>query len=323
MISVIIPVGPLDLHIEKCLEALYTSSKSSLQVIVVFDGWNKHLPEPPNGWDLQSFSVTKRGPAACRNFGAHKSRNKYICFLDSDVEIHKGALENGCYFIESQNINGVIGSYDDSPQDESTVSKFRNLLHHFHHQQNHQQKGVFWGAFTIIERSAFNQVEGFDENYTKPSIEDIELGYRLHAEGFTVVINSELLIKHKKKWTFPNMIYTDTYLRAKPWTILLNNLKLWDNSILNTNKKEKASALLSLSIITFSILSLVNLIFITFVILAFSIFIALQYKLYAFFKNKFPVYKLPFIFILHITYFLSAIAGYTLGTLQIFTPEAR
>ena len=314
--SVIIPVGSKDKHIEYCLEAIYRSSKIPLQVIIVLDGWQREFKDPPKKWNLIVHSAKKSGPATCRNIGAQYSTAQFICFIDSDVEIHENIIESGIDFILSQNITGVIGSYDDCPHAKGVITEFRNLLHHYHHQKNDKQKGVFWGAFTIVDRLKFNNIGGFNEKYSKPSIEDIELGYRFYFEGHDIQINQNLQLKHRKRWTFKTMVYTDIYLRAKPWTSLLNQKRNWSKSGLNTNKKEKLSAFFSMALFISVGLSFYYTYSIFIALICLLIIVHLQQSLYSFFKKKFPFYKLPLIIALHQVYYLSAIAGFTLGTLS-------
>jgi len=62
---------------------------------------------------------------------------------------------------------------------------------------------------------------GFDEGYGRPAIEDIELGYRLSADGHKILLDHALEVKHLKRWTFLNLVRTDVFDRAIPWTELI------------------------------------------------------------------------------------------------------
>ena len=55
-------------------------------------------------------------------------------------------------------------------------------------------------------RDAFLAANGFDvERYKHPSIEDIELGYRLIRAGGSVRLNSDVQCTHLKVWRFGNL----------------------------------------------------------------------------------------------------------------------
>jgi hypothetical protein len=63
---------------------------------------------------------------------------------------------------------------------------------------------------------------GFDEErFFHPSIEDIELGYRLRNAGFTILLDKSLQGKHLKHWNLFSLLRTDISRRAIPWTRLI------------------------------------------------------------------------------------------------------
>jgi hypothetical protein len=64
-------------------------------------------------------------------------------------------------------------------------------------------------------------VGGFGSEFTRPSIEDIELGYRLLGAGYRIRLEKSLEVKHLKRWTLRSMLSSDIFDRALPWTRLL------------------------------------------------------------------------------------------------------
>jgi hypothetical protein len=63
---------------------------------------------------------------------------------------------------------------------------------------------------------------GFDaERYPWPSIEDIELGYRLRAAGGRIRLAKEVQVRHLKRWTLGDLVRTDLFRRGIPWSELL------------------------------------------------------------------------------------------------------
>jgi GT2 family glycosyltransferase len=68
----------------------------------------------------------------------------------------------------------------------------------------------------------FQEVGGFDgKRFPRPSIEDIELGYRLRRAGYRVLLDKTLQGKHLKRWTLRSVIWTDITRRAIPWSRLI------------------------------------------------------------------------------------------------------
>lgn len=67
----------------------------------------------------------------------------------------------------------------------------------------------------------FLALEGFDERYRIPSVEDIELGYRLTRAGYRIRLCKKLQVKHLKAWNVSSLLKTDFCARALPWTALI------------------------------------------------------------------------------------------------------
>jgi len=124
-------------------------------------------------------------------------------------------------FVAGPGVDAIIGSYDDSPEQQDVLSMYRNLMHRYVHQQGCKEASTFWSGCGAIRRKSFLEHNGFDESYGRPAIEDIELGYRLVAAGQRIVLDRELEVKHLKRWTFVNLIKTDIFDRGVPWTELI------------------------------------------------------------------------------------------------------
>jgi hypothetical protein len=119
-------------------------------------------------------------------------------------------------------VAAVFGSYDASPRATGVVSRYRNLLHHFVHQNGSSEATTFWAGCGAIRRSIFESVGGFDDRrYPRPSIEDIELGYRLRWAGYRIFLDKGLQGKHLKRWTLRSVVLTDVRNRAVPWARLI------------------------------------------------------------------------------------------------------
>ena len=162
------------------------------------------------------------GPGTARNRGAAKAVSEVVLFLDADVLVHPDTLTRAAaHFERADGPDAVIGSYDDTPTSRSVVSLYRNLLHHYVHQSSSEEATTFWGGCGAIRREIFDAVGGFDESYSVPSIEDIELGYRLTDAGFRIRLDKGLQVTHSKRWTLRGVVVTDVTRRAVPWARLL------------------------------------------------------------------------------------------------------
>jgi len=125
-------------------------------------------------------------------------------------------------FAKDSELAAVFGSYDDSPAAQNFLSQYKNLLHHFVHQHASSQACTFWGGCGAIRKDVFHKVGGFDqERYPKPSIEDIELGCRMHSLGYRIFLDKQVQAKHLKEWRFASLLRADILYRAVPWTELM------------------------------------------------------------------------------------------------------
>jgi len=116
----------------------------------------------------------------------------------------------------------VFGSYDNQPDGQQLLSKYKNLTHRYHHQHAKTDAKTFWAGCGALRKDAFLAVGGFDiDTYKVPSIEDIELGYRITGAGGRILVEPNLLGKHLKIWTMGNIIHTDIFRRAMPWARLM------------------------------------------------------------------------------------------------------
>ena len=162
------------------------------------------------------------GPGRARNRGAEKASGDILLFVDSDVETPPDLIAKVVeVFTDRPDLAAAIGSYDDAPGDPGFLSQYRNLLHHFVHQNGRESASTFWAGCGAIRRPVFFDANGFDESYTEPSIEDIELGARLVRAGHPIRLVKDFQVKHLKTWRLGNMLSTDLWRRAVPWTELM------------------------------------------------------------------------------------------------------
>jgi glycosyltransferase involved in cell wall biosynthesis len=183
------------------------------------------------------------GPARARNLGVTRSQGDVLLFLDADVMVHADTLAQiERHFTEHPEIAALFGSYDDYPPHRNWISLYKNLQHHFVHHHSQVEASSFWTGVGAIRREVFLHLGGFASSYSRPSIEDIELGVRLKAAGYRIHLCPDIQVTHLKRWNLYSLLRTDIFDRAIPWArLIFSSARL--PADLNLDWKSRMSAL--------------------------------------------------------------------------------
>ncbi len=252
-ISVIIPVYNGGDDLRRCLEALAASNRMPNEIIVVDDASTDGSGDLARqyGAQLVSLDGLPRGPAFARNRGAEIAQGDVLVFIDADVVVHTDTLTLiEQYLTPNSEIAALFGSYDDDPPARGLVTRYKNLLHHYVHQQGRREASTFWAGCGAVRREVFAALGGFDENYARPAIEDIELGVRLRRAGYRIWLCPDVQVAHLKHWTFASLLRADIFSRAIPWTRLIFR----DGQLpadLNLDRNSRLSALAAWALLMF------------------------------------------------------------------------
>ena len=186
-----------------------------------------------------------QGPAAARTIAAQTASGELLFFVDSDVVVRENALGRlASVFAGDETVGAAFGAYDEEPADAGFFSQSKNLAHSFIHQRSSREATTFWAGLGAVRRHVFEAVGGFDPRFALPSVEDIDLGYRMRAAGFRIVLEPSAQGTHLKRWTFWSSIVTDIRDRGVPWTQLLNRYRAMRND-LNLTHKYRIAVVLS------------------------------------------------------------------------------
>jgi cellulose synthase/poly-beta-1,6-N-acetylglucosamine synthase-like glycosyltransferase len=185
------------------------------------------------------------GPGAARNEAARVAEGNILWFVDADVIIHDDAARYMHEGFAEPGVVAVFGSYDDRPPAQNFLSQYKNLVHHFYHHRGRREASTFWAGCGAVRKDAFLAVGGFDiERYKRPSIEDIELGYRLREAGGKILLFPELQSTHLKVWRLLNLLHTEVFCRAIPWSrLMIEQTGVVDD--LNVSSMERVRAVLA------------------------------------------------------------------------------
>ncbi len=260
-ISVIIPVHNGGETFRQCLAALNQTLYDQWECLVVDDNSTDGSAVVAQQYGARVIGGWQKrlGPAQARNVGAQMARGDVLFFLDADVMVQPGTVGHVAATMQAESqIAACYGSYDDEPAATNFLSRYRTMQHFYFHQHSNVEAATFRSSVGAIRRDIFLALGGFNAPaFPRPGIEDIELGYRLHAAGYEIRLEKLLLVKHLKRWSWRDMVVTDIRDRAIPWTQLILQDKFVPND-LNLQRSQRLSTavailgLLALLLVLFS-----------------------------------------------------------------------
>lgn len=222
-IAIIIPVCNAAPLLRQTLMALRRSDRLPDELIVVDDASTDNSAGVALELGAHVLKMqTNSGPAACRNLAVLHTKSDILVFLDADTCVHNDTVSRMEAFLYADpSLSAIIGAYDDAPSDSGLCSQYRNLAHCYIHRSSQWKALTFWSGCGAVRRSVFLEVGGFNESYSKPGIEDIELGYRITDSGCRILLEPSVMVTHTKRWTIPSVVSTDIRNRGIPWMLLL------------------------------------------------------------------------------------------------------
>jgi len=318
-VSVIVPVYRWDARFARCLECVSELEPSAFEVLVAVDGGDEKAVRASRDAGFRTVPLaTRRGPAFARNEAARLATGEVLFFLDADVAVRPDAVSRVANQLSSDSdLAAVIGSYDDDPAEQNFLSQYKNLQHHWVHQTSAPESGTFWGACGAIRRSVFLELGGFDERYTVPCIEDIELGVRAVRQGHSIRLDKHLQVKHLKSWDVGSLISSDFACRAVPWTELIWRTGQMPNA-LNLKWSGRLSVVLALSCACCAALSSFWPPAAVLAAMAFFAIVVLNRDLYEFFLEKRGATFFVGAVSWHLIHFLYSGFGFACGTVRHF-----
>lgn len=240
-IAVVVPVGGAAPEWRRSATSLSRLDPAPGELVVVIDGPDGERAAAAAEIGARIVELAERGgPARARNHGVRATSAGVVLFVDADVEVPPDLVGRTAHLFNLHgDVAALFGSYDEAPSDPGLLSRYRNLLHHFVHQRAREAASTFWAGCGAIRRAAFDDVGGFNERYSQPSIEDIELGGRLVRAGHAIRLVRSLQVKHLKGWRLREMLATDLWRRAVPWTTLMLRTGMIDD--LNVTWRSRVS----------------------------------------------------------------------------------
>lgn len=248
-ISVIMPAYNAAHYLERSLPPLISMrERGEIEEVLVVDDCSTESSNIETAERLGATVIKmprNGGPGAARNYAATIARGDVLWLVDADVIAHEtGAALIKRAFLDP-NVAAVFGSYDRNPPAGNFASQYKNLVHRYYHQRGREESDSFWSGCGAIRKRVYEDLGGFDgARYGRPSIEDIEFGFRMRKAGWKIRLAPDLLGTHLKCWTLKEVIRTDIFQRAVPWSYLILTGQGMNND-LNVSNAERFKAVVA------------------------------------------------------------------------------
>jgi GT2 family glycosyltransferase len=201
-LSVIVPVHNGGALLDETLSAIVASNltRESYEVIVVDDASadDSATAGARHADTLVRLAGRPRGPAYARNRGAEQARGETLAFVDADVRMHRDTLSNLLASLADDSGLAAVGaSNDGSGADGGFAAQYWNALQQYGAQRYGGLGMLFSAACGAVRRTAMVSVGMFNEwVFRSSSLEDLELGQRMHRVGQRVLLRPDVTVSH-------------------------------------------------------------------------------------------------------------------------------
>jgi glycosyltransferase involved in cell wall biosynthesis len=209
LISVIIPVYNAQDTLALCLDCLYQSNYPNFEVILVDDCSSDVSREIARNYPVKLISMPRNmGAAPARNRGVQAARGSILLFMDSDILVEQDSLALVAEDLQDKEISGVVGLLSPKLKFTNFASNYKNLYMHYTYSMLPRTVSVFYTSFAAVRKQVFEECGGFDDNYRQATIEDIEVGERITARGYKLIIDKRLQVEHVRHYHFSGLLKT-------------------------------------------------------------------------------------------------------------------
>lgn len=208
-------------YTKRCLESIlkYTR-RSSYELIIIDNGSSDGSVEYLRSMAAQYAQIrlienaANRGFAAGNNQGAAAARGRYLLFLNNDVLVSNGWLEELVKGLEADERIGAVGpmtnrisgrqSYTRIPYRENDVKGFHKFAGYVRQVKANAitPRRRLAGFALLMTKKLFEELGGFDESYGTGNFEDDDLCLRIREKGYLLMVNEGVYIHHFGSRTF-------------------------------------------------------------------------------------------------------------------------
>lgn len=189
--------------IGKLLDSIKKQSFKNIEVILVDNNSTDQTIDIAKKY--QSIKIYAFGPerSAQRNYGAKKSRGKYLFFLDADMELSPDVVKDCVEVFEKGKLSGVV------IPEQSIATNFWGMVKAFERSFYGEKGDPITDAARFFLRQVFFKVGGYDESITGP--EDWDLPDRIREAGYKIGRSSKKIYHHEQEVSLLNLFKKKFY----------------------------------------------------------------------------------------------------------------
>ncbi|MEH6535604.1 MAG: glycosyltransferase family 2 protein [Psychroserpens sp.] len=221
--------------LELCLKSVEAALIHIDAEIIVIDNWSKDdscemvkrlFPMVKLIENTENFGFSKGN-----NIGVAQAKGKYVCILNPDTVIAEDTFETLLKFSEDNDNLGIVScrlvdgqgrflpeSKRNIPTPTIAIKKMLGFVKSYYVSTlGEKETGhvpVFVGAFMLLKKSIYNEVNGFDEDYFMYG-EDIDLSYKVSQAGYNnMYYGAKTMIHYKGESTLKDKTYAKRFYGA-------------------------------------------------------------------------------------------------------------
>jgi GT2 family glycosyltransferase len=193
--TIVIPVFNQLHYTRQCLDSLNRSGCSDAMIVVInnasTDGTTQYLAERPGLRVINN--VENRACAAAWNQGFQAGMTKWTVFLNNDVVLPAGWLENLVTFAEKEKVDVACPAIGEGDLDYDLANYAKDYMFRMAAvQRNNKAHGVCF----MVHRKVMETIENFDENFRKGGNEDEDFFIRARQAGFRLAVTGASYLHH-------------------------------------------------------------------------------------------------------------------------------
>jgi GT2 family glycosyltransferase len=218
VLSIIIPNYNGVRTIGLCLDAIIAFRDEACEIVVVDDCSQDGSVGVIEKYPCRLIRLTKHsGASAARNAGASDSRGDVFFFIDSDCIVTDTTISRVRKNLSEQPADIVVGgTYTAVPYDAGFFGSYQSVFVNYFETKNVNDPDYLATHALVVRAGSFKKIGGFNEGFL-PILEDVEFSHRLRRNGFRLIMDPGLQVRHIFHFSFIRSL-RNAVKKTRYWT---------------------------------------------------------------------------------------------------------